>query len=164
MSGTSAPGDAGDRPRTDFAPPAWLRLLSNLPLLLGIGVLLSGGVNSGGETLILGGLFSAGMLVIVARSFLLRVTAGEDVEIVNWRQTERYPWSDVTRFEYDRAGLWVVRRSGERVAVKAFSFGRALPPVQRRGKDVAEKLEELRRTHRGRGTVTVRGRKVKKKR
>ena len=80
---------------------------------------------------------------------------------MNWRGSRRFPWSDIAKFEFDRAGLWLVRRNSERVAVKAFSFGRALPLHGRQGQAVAGQLEAARRAHRG--PVPQRGKKKKRR-
>ena len=125
-----------------FRPPFWLRIASNAPLIAASALLLMGG------SLELGLVVAALMLGFVVRSLMLKITAGDHgVTIVNWRGTLRYPWSDVLYFEYDRAGLWLVRRSKERVAIKAFAFGRALKSVQRQGQAVAERLEAIRKAH-----------------
>lgn len=161
MGTVSEEKEAGTTARAEFRPPAWLRLLTNLPLLLASGLLLQGGIAEGGSTLVVGGALSALMLAFVVRSFMLKIAIGGDVTVVNWRGTQRYAWSDVLHFSYDRAGLWLTRRNKERVAVKAFSFGRALPAVQRQGKAVAETLEAARKAHRGPGTA--RGKKKRRR-
>lgn len=133
----------------EFRPPFWLRIASNAPLIAAAAILLSGGIREGaGGTLAFGLFVTALMVGFVVRSMMLKITAGpQGVTVVNWRGTQRFPWSDVLFFEYDRAGLWLTRRSKERVAVKAFAFGRALKPVQRRGEAVAERLEAIRKAH-----------------
>jgi hypothetical protein len=125
-----------------FRPPFWLRIASNAPLIAAAALfLLSGAIAFG---LVVAGL----MVAFVVRSMMLRITVADDgVTVVNWRGTERYPWSDVLYFEFDRAGLWLVRRSRERVAVKAFAFGRALKAARRQGEAVVERLEAVRKAH-----------------
>jgi hypothetical protein len=156
------PAEAPDpgEPAT-YAPPAWLRLATNLPLFLGAAILLTQGMAVGAGTMVVAFVAAGLMLGAVLRSFQLQISVSDDVRVVNWRGTRRFPWSDIARFEHDRAGLWLVRRNTERVAVKAFSFGRAIPAVQRQGKAVAEQLEAARRVHRG--PVPPRGKKKKKR-
>jgi hypothetical protein len=148
----------------EFRPPFWLRIASNAPLIAAAAILLSGGIREGaGGTLAFGIAATALMVGFVVRSMMLKIVAGENgVTVVNWRSTQRYPWSDVLFFEYDRAGLWLTRRSKERVAVKAFSFGRALKPVQRQGKAVAEQLETIRKAHKAPPASQQRQRKKKR--
>ena len=129
-------------------PPSWLRLLCAAPMTVLSGVLVAGGIDEGGWLL---GVCLAGagaVLLVGARSWLLRVEVGHEVTIVNWLRTLHVPWSDVERFGYD-SGLWVRRRSGRQHDIAAFpAVPGALPSADRRGRTAAAELEAIRKRRR----------------
>lgn len=110
--------------------------------------LVVSGAVAGGAALVTGVLIAALMLAVIVRSWQLKLAVGEDVTVVNWRRTVHLPWSDVTRFGYDRSGLWILRSNQQKVAVAAFALGRGVPKMRLYGEAVKDQLEELRRERR----------------
>ena len=68
----TVPVAAPDEPAT-FAPPVWVRLMSNLTVVIGAGILVMQGTAVGGGTLGVALLLAAGLLAVFVRSFLLRI-------------------------------------------------------------------------------------------
>lgn len=159
-----APGQAGAQAgaqRTVYRQPAWLRLVSSLPMFVASGMLLTGGIQDGGSTLWFGAVAAVLLLGVAARAWWLMIAVGADVTIVNWRRTRHYPWSDVEAFVYNRAGLSLIRRNAEIVKVAAFALGRGIPAIRRKGEALAEELEAVRKARRGPGPA--RGGKKKRR-
>ena len=129
-------------------PPTWLRLLCAAPVAALAGGLVAGGIDEGGWLL---GACCTGAVALVGvgvRSWQLRVEVDHELTVVNWSRTLRIPWPEVKRFGHD-GGVWVRRRSGRRHDVGAFpAVTGALRSVDRRHREVAAALEEIRERRR----------------
>jgi hypothetical protein len=143
---TTPPPDG--RGPTQFRQPVWLRVVVSLPLVAGAVYLVLSGVATGGGSLVTGVIIALIMVAVIVRSWQLKLALGDDVTVVNWRQTHHFTWTDVEKFGYDRSGLWILRRNKQKVAVAAFALGRGLPSVRRHGNGVMQHLEEVRRERR----------------
>jgi hypothetical protein len=133
---------------SEYRQPLWLRVVVSLPLAAAAVYLVASGVATGGGALVTGAILAAVMVAVIVRSWQLKLALGDEVTVVNWRQTHRLTWTDVERFGYDRSGLWILRRNKQKVAVAAFALGRGLPSVRRHGGGVMEQLEEIRKERR----------------
>jgi hypothetical protein len=111
----------GSVPRT-FQLSLRVRLACSLPLVLLAGVLAAGGIDTGGVWALLGLAGAVLVLVIVWRSWQLRVDdLGDRVRIVNWTRTLEVPWDEIDRFEFD-GGVSLRRRDLRTVPLSAFPY------------------------------------------
>ena len=119
----------------------------SVPLVLLAGVLAVGGIETDGALGLLGSVGAVLVLVIVWRSWQLRVDALSDgVRIVNWTLTLEVPWDEIDRFEFD-GGVSLRRRDLRSMSMSAFPFpSRDVFSIARRRNQAAFlALESIRR-------------------
>jgi len=138
-----------------LAPVRLQRLASAVPWALVGLILLWGGLlgDSGGDKLI--GFGGAAVLTVVAfRAARLRLVLGDEVVVVGWTQSRRFPWSEVERFVVNEKGLAIRLRGGLEESVPAFAMGgwtlRSKREAMRNSLDeLCARAEEYRRSRRG---------------
>lgn len=127
-----------------------IKAVCSVPLFLLAVLVVAGGVAAGGLVSWLGFVGGALALVVVGRSWVLRVDdLGDKIRVVNWLRTVEMAWSEVERFEFDGA-VAVRRYNASTVNVSAFStssrdvFGIA----ERRNEEAFMMLEATRKRRR----------------
>jgi len=97
-------------------------VVCSVPLVFFAGVLAVGGIDTGGVWALLGLAGAVLVLLIIWRSWQLRVVdLGDVVRIVNWNLTLEVPWDEIDRFEFD-GGVSLRRRDLCLVALSAFPY------------------------------------------